>query len=62
MEGGEGFAELQCSEVSPSLRMCPLVLPLKIGWSQGRSSGSDESKMMRGGLLSTQRRKEVYNL
>jgi len=30
--GGGGVAELQCSEVSPSVRLCPLVLPIKIGW------------------------------
>jgi hypothetical protein len=60
--GGGGFAEHQCSEVSPSVRLCPLVLPLMIGWWQGGRSGSDESKAMRGGPLSTQHRKEFYNL
>jgi len=31
-EGGGVFAELQCSEFSPSVRLCPLFLPIKVGW------------------------------
>jgi len=54
-----GFAELQCSEVSPPVRLCPLVLPIDRGWRQGRRSGSDESKAISGELLSIQQRKEV---
>jgi hypothetical protein len=59
-EGREGgVAELQCSEVSPAVKLCPFVLPIKMAWRQGRRSGSDESKAMRSAMLSTQQRKEV---
>jgi hypothetical protein len=51
---GRGVAELHCSEVSPTLRFCSLVPPIKKGWRQGRRSENDESKAMRSGLLRTQ--------
>jgi hypothetical protein len=37
-------------------RLCPLVLPIKLGWREGALLGSEEGKVTRSGLILQQRK------